>query len=817
MRVATAKLALRNHGLLSRGTVVEHAPRPRLLHRSLLVLIGAVVGALLWATYVYLMLHGSGWLLYVAYAGIGAFCGAALVAIPRLMWLFIRKQAYRVLLKQWADRTQVFTLAARRTMESEPETPESADRCNNLAVADFLQGNYTSAAAGFQRAASQGSEQASRNLLAALTEAGDWAQVNALLQPEAGDGAVIHSTSLARISALSPEIAILRRIWVLPQSREQPPVFNNLGVQAMRLGRLPRARHAFELAIGQRASYLPAHVNLGALSYRQDDITQAVSETASAIALGSNDAAVFSNLGAFVAVGGDMRQAEKWLLRARKIEPLSAPAGINLGNAYVLDGRPEEALGAYREAIHAEQHVAEARYGMALAHIARSNYPLALEDLQLAAEAKPDDPDIVNNTGCVHFHLGHTAAAYELFKRAAELSPTAASSRNLIRAELAAGRVSDADVLLQATLDEGEELELERGLVHLLTAAKGEPQTDEERRVHEHHLNTAAAGFRKVIASGRGPIAEATFNLALTQYMASEYKPAAETLGSALRKAPDDGEMQYVTGLSYALAGMREQEQHPSADSTLAPPARELIARGRPYLAKAMQTSALREIASYNTGLAHYMLGEFQNTIDIVRRIARQDSPPHVLNLIALAQARLAQRMQLTEQTAVLVSETRKREIHARVRALLGAAIHYFRQSLRTAPAASLTHANLGLALMLRNQEGDLEAALQHWQLMYEHGNARTRHVYEAFLQVVSPEGARGLRFQDMGLAFLPLDVQEWIRLLPPALAGPKYVVQEMMDLPEWQLEASHPLLRKAIAFRQRVDRVRRKLQHIGM
>ncbi|MCE5239810.1 hypothetical protein LLH23_15190, partial [bacterium] len=136
---------------------------------------------------------------------------------------------------------------------------------------------------------------------------------------------------------------------------------------------------------------------------------------------------------------------------------------------------------------------------------------------------------------------------------------------------------------------------------------------------------------------------------------------------------------------------------------------------------------------------------------------------------------------------------------------------------LQIAPQASLTHANMGLALMLRNQRGDVEDALQHWQLMHQHGDARARKTFEAFMQAQSPEAAQRLRFQDMELIFRPLNVADWVVIPLPRMSPPRYLIEELLDIPDWQLVAYHKLVNRALTLRRKAERTRSRLRRLAL
>jgi tetratricopeptide (TPR) repeat protein len=362
--------------------------------------------------------------------------------------------------------------------------------------------------------------------------------------------------------------------------------------------------------------------------------------------------------------------------------------------------------------------------------------------------------------------------------------------------------------------DTGQLLDRRRATADLrLTRA----ETTTHRQMREFNLNAAAAALTVAMTEGQATAAEAQLNYGLTQMLRGEYVSAAETFAQTLRKGQNHVEMTYLTGMCYVLAALREREEHETRDDTPAPAVRELFLKARPFLERAIEVQSVAEAAAYDLGLLNYMLGDYPRAIEVLRRITRPDSPSYLVNTLALAQAKLAQSLQFTAQTATLMPDSRKREIRAQARQLLAAAIHYFKQALAIEPLAPLTHANMGLALMLRNQKGDVESALEHWQLMHQHGDARHRRTYEQFMQVMSPEGAQKLRFQDVELGFHRVEVRDWVVFPQPRPAGFRFVVRELMDEPEWQLQAEHRLVRRALAYRQKAERVRRKLRRLAI
>ena len=247
------------------------------------------------------------------------------------------------------------------------------------------------------------------------------------------------------------------------------------------------------------------------------------------------------------------------------------------------------------------------------------------------------------------------------------------------------------------------------------------------------------------------------------------------------------------------------------------PAARELFRKAKPYLEKAMEVRSVAESAAYNLGVLHYLLGDYDKSIALLRRAAVSDAPAHVFNALAIAEARRAQELQKEIATAALIGEQRKRQLALQVGKLLSSAIHYFREVLRVQPHSPIVHANIGLAFMLRNQGADVETALHHWQLMRQVGGEWGQKAFDLFSKAMSSEEARKLRFQDIEMAFQPLPVAEWVAFVPPRLTGLKYVVEDLPDLPDWQFAAYHPLVKRALRCRARAEALRGKLAHLAV
>ncbi|NPV45784.1 MAG: tetratricopeptide repeat protein [Armatimonadetes bacterium] len=812
MRVLFDIGPVQGRGLLEQAVLEAKPMLPRGRWRLALTLAGFLGGATLFAAYVWLMMHSRSWQLYVVYAAVGGCLGVIAVILPRVIWHFFSKQWHRLLLRQYLDRAEVLAAMARRKVA---EIGAEGDR-NDRAVVGFLSGDYAPAAEVFAEVSREGNPEASANLLATLGEAGEWERVREILRTSELDPNDLLAPNLARIAALTTDQDTLRLLHELTGRLADPVLLNNLGVRSLRLGQFAEARQAFTAALRERPTYAPPQANLGVLAYREGHLARAVSAMSSAAAL-SADPVVFSNLGAALAQAGETRAALEWLTKAERLQPRHAGIQVNLGNAYALDGKVEEATEAFSSALHIGAHQHLAHYDMALVFLEQGERERALEAFREAERLAPGDPETVNNIGCLHFAAQRYQEALECFQRLQNVQTDGLYGHNLVRAQLAAGRSDEARELLNRIGDEETETALERGLVFTLTGMSIEPTTETHRQMRSHNLRQAIALFQGIVSAGRGPVAEASFNLGLAHYLEGDYQTAGDTLAAALKQHPTQTEMHYLTGMCYVLAALKESEQHERLEDTVAPSVRELFLRARPHFERSMELPAFHEASAHDLGLLFYLIGDYAKAVEVLRKVVRTDSPPWIMNALALAQARRAQELQRQAQTATLMAEGRKQQIRQEARTLLTSAIHYFRIALEARPDSPLSHANLGLALMLRNDRGDVEAALQHWQRMHQLGDARARKTYEEFMQSMSPEAAQALQFQDVELAFRPIRPHEWITLAPPRMCGPRYVIEDVMDIPEWRLYATHPLIRRCLNYRHRAERERQRLQRLAV
>jgi tetratricopeptide (TPR) repeat protein len=777
--------------------------------------LSVVLGALAGGGYAHLILHNPRWPDYAACAVGGACALYLLLVVPQLTWIVLRRQWLRLALRLNRTRREQLLSRAHAAL-TRPQDGTSPEDRSDLAIIDFLRGNHDGAVGALRRLYQEDESPATAaNLLAVLTTTEQWQDVTWLVDRELNRPEGLADVSTATVAAHAPYGMLLERLWVVGQEGGLPQTLNNIGVRLLQLGDFMRAEDAFSLVKQRYPSHALAYANAGVLAYRREEFAHAVAEAGSAAALEPGEAVIYSNLGAALCRTGNVGLARRWLRRAWSMLPGSGEVLVNVGNCHAVEGSYREALETYTQAARLET-VAAAHHNAALMLCARDSIEAGLEQQRLAQEAAIDQPDVLRNLGCLLWLRGEYDEARECFQHPGHSSYDTATRSNLIRTELGAGRPRRAlDLLLQVSYAE-EEMDFDRGLAHLITATENRREgRGTQEAIRERDLVEAEAHFFKVVQANRVGVTEAYINLGIAQYLSEEYEDAAEAFIAAAARAPSHEALSYAIAVCYLQAAGRIQRPEGDVYGPPVPRARELLAKAQPYLTKALGVKALADNVRFNLGVLHYLLEEYEQAVTVLRPIARHDSPWQVLNVLGIAQARQARELQRSIQSTVLLRVTRKRQTEANIARLLSAGIHSFTQVLRHQPQNVIAHANIGLAQYLRNRGDDVEQALQHWRRMRDIGGAWGQRIFEMFSGAMGTEAAGKLTFQDVEVSFWPLPLEDWIVCAPPRMAGLQYAVRELMDLPLPHLHAHHRLLRRALACRDRGERLSKALRRL--
>jgi tetratricopeptide (TPR) repeat protein len=147
-----------------------------------------------------------------------------------------------------------------------------------------------------------------------------------------------------------------------------------------------------------------------------------------ALALRSNNPAVYVNLGVALSNKGDEKAAIRCYQAAVRIDPNYATARYNLGVALLNKGENEKAIAEFQTAIQLKKDYPEAHYNLGLALDMLGRTDDAIREYGAAIGLKQDDPRWHYNLGVALFKNGETEEAIAELKTAIGLKKDYASA-----------------------------------------------------------------------------------------------------------------------------------------------------------------------------------------------------------------------------------------------------------------------------------------------------------------------------------------------------------------------------------------------------
>jgi Flp pilus assembly protein TadD len=119
----------------------------------------------------------------------------------------------------------------------------------------------------------------------------------------------------------------------------------------------------------------------------------------------------------------DYNGAIELLNRAIATAPSFAAVHMNLGSAYMLSGKPEEAIPHLKRGLELEPKSHEGFNQLGVAYDKLKKRDLSIEALKKAVEIKPDYARGYFNLGAAYMWSGKEKQAQEAFEKAAQLNP----------------------------------------------------------------------------------------------------------------------------------------------------------------------------------------------------------------------------------------------------------------------------------------------------------------------------------------------------------------------------------------------------------
>jgi tetratricopeptide (TPR) repeat protein len=177
-----------------------------------------------------------------------------------------------------------------------------------------------------------------------------------------------------------------------------------------------------------------------------------------ALAVNPSSGFAHTNLGEIYAREGRVDEALGHFEEAVRLDPGSARARNNLGSYLGENGRLEEALEHLEEAVRLDPGYSRARMGLASALIGLGRYPEAIRELEAVHRLEPEFAGAYQSRGMLLAALGDARGALEALEEALRLDPELVAARvQLGSLYLAGGRVPEAVVALQTAVGRSPE------------------------------------------------------------------------------------------------------------------------------------------------------------------------------------------------------------------------------------------------------------------------------------------------------------------------------------------------------------------------
>lgn len=221
------------------------------------------------------------------------------------------------------------------------------------------------------------------------------------------------------------------------------------------------------------------------------------------------------------------------LKRAAALDDRYSPAHLELGRAFLVLGRADEALVSLKRAVDLAPSDAEAHSALGVAHVASGKLPDAVRELTRAAELAPGDAERHTNLGTALLASGKTPEAIRAFERASKLAPNDARTLNDLGTALLAANDPD------------------RAIPHLQAAVGRDPQraTYRQNLGYAFHLKgdavKAMALYREALQLDP-KLASAWINLGNALARGGKYKEARESYMKAHALDPTDPRVKAV-------------------------------------------------------------------------------------------------------------------------------------------------------------------------------------------------------------------------------------------------------------------------------
>ncbi len=223
----------------------------------------------------------------------------------------------------------------------------------------------------------------------------------------------------------------LARALPFPNAKFSLEVSRNylsLGSLYFQHGYLDQAESSFQQALRDDPSSAEALYGIGSVYINQNKNAAAREIFERVVKLQANypdtlpDA--WNNLGVIATREGRSADSVGCFQQALRLNPHHQLALDNLGNAYRLLKRWEDARTTYERALEISHEDAEANYGLGMVFAQSDDTAHAYEYLQRALQSRPVYPEALNNLGVLYLRMDRRAEAVASFERCIRAAPT---------------------------------------------------------------------------------------------------------------------------------------------------------------------------------------------------------------------------------------------------------------------------------------------------------------------------------------------------------------------------------------------------------
>ena len=245
-----------------------------------------------------------------------------------------------------------------------------------------------------------------------------------------------------------------------------------------------------------------------------------------ALAVTENNWLAHNNLGFAISQQGKIDEAIAHYLEALRIKTDYLEARYNMGFALSRQGKIDDAIACYQEALRIKPDYVKARYNLGIALFVQGKIDEAIAHYQEALRVKPDFVEAYYNLGIALFVKGEIDEAISHYQKALRIKPDFA----------------EAHCNLGIALD--RQGKTGKAISHYVKALRIRPDYTRARYIlgvalmRQGKMNEAAAHFREILRIKPG-IAEAHNGLGVALMRQGKIKEAATHFREALRIKPD--------------------------------------------------------------------------------------------------------------------------------------------------------------------------------------------------------------------------------------------------------------------------------------